>query len=147
MSGPRSGQERHVARKLFYNRPTTPLELPGTPDREWERERREHRHIQYCAAEEKHSFSCLLTLSNCNHFDTLWPTRYQHSATWNHQIISFFLFYHIRWTDLKNEKWPTYLTGICGLLLSGHSWHNQAPSRQTITYSSCRFSARNTLSQ
>jgi len=30
LSGPRSGQEEHVAWRLFYNRPATPLELPGT---------------------------------------------------------------------------------------------------------------------
>ena len=30
LSGPRSGQEGHVARRQLYNRPATPLELPGT---------------------------------------------------------------------------------------------------------------------
>ena len=30
MSGPRSGQEGHMARRQLCNRPATPLELPGT---------------------------------------------------------------------------------------------------------------------
>jgi len=30
MSGPRSGQEGHMARRLLYNRPAMPLELHGT---------------------------------------------------------------------------------------------------------------------